>query len=99
MRRVLRSGLSKCCLRTAQNFATLAEMDHLDTRLQAELRNRRGDWRTIAARSGISYSWLSKFANGRIPNPGYASLLSLQEGLALPAPAAAAEHCGARDAA
>lgn len=34
------------------------------------LNKRRGDWAEIAKESGVSYSWLSKFVNGHIPNPG-----------------------------
>lgn len=30
----------------------------------------RGRWETVAAKSGVSYSWLSKFANGHVENPG-----------------------------
>lgn len=40
---------------------------------------RRGDWAEIAAGSGVSYSWLSKFANGHIPNPGFATLCKLHD--------------------
>ena len=59
-------------------------MDRLDEQLIAELNQRRGDWKSISASAGISYSWLSKFANGRIPNPGYASLRRLRHGLDVP---------------
>lgn len=38
---------------------------------------RKGEWQTVAKASGISYSWLSKFCNGHIPNPGYATLRQL----------------------
>lgn len=41
------------------------------------LEARRGDWQALATASGISYSWLSKFANGHIDNPGFATLKKL----------------------
>jgi hypothetical protein len=28
-----------------------------------------GRYRYVAAESGVSYEWLTKFANGKIPNP------------------------------
>jgi transcriptional regulator with XRE-family HTH domain len=30
----------------------------------------KGHWDLVAAESGVSYSWLSKFANGHVENPG-----------------------------
>lgn len=50
---------------------------NLDAQLRAALESRRGDWQAIADQSGVSYSWLSKFANGHIPNPGYETLKKL----------------------
>lgn len=29
----------------------------------------KGSWGTVAEATGVSYSWLCKFAQGRIPNP------------------------------
>ncbi|MBX3605342.1 MAG: helix-turn-helix domain-containing protein [Piscinibacter sp.] len=49
----------------------------LDTRLRDLLAERRGDWHGIAGRAGVSHSWISKFVNGRIPNPGYGTLRKL----------------------
>ena len=37
----------------------------------------KGDWVSLAAESGVSYSWLTKFAQGHIPNPGLATLTKL----------------------
>ena len=55
-------------------------MSHLfSSQLKALLVRRRGDWAEIAAGSGVSYSWLSKFANGHIPNPGFATLCKLHD--------------------
>lgn len=53
-----------------------------DSQVKALLERRRGDWTEIAAGSGVSYSWLSKFANGHIPNPGFATLCKLHNYLA-----------------
>ena len=55
-------------------------MSHqFDSQVKALLVRRRGDWAEIAAGSGVSYSWLSKFVNGRIPNPGFATLCKLHD--------------------
>jgi transcriptional regulator with XRE-family HTH domain len=55
-------------------------MSHqFDSQVKALLVRRRGDWAEIAAGSGVSYSWLSKFANGHIPNPGFATLCKLHD--------------------
>lgn len=51
--------------------------DDLDTRVLGLLNRRRGDWRAVAADARVSYSWLSKFANGRIDNPGFLTLKRL----------------------
>lgn len=50
----------------------------LDTEVLQALENRRGDWKRIAEESGVSYSWISKFANGHIPNPGFKTLSDLR---------------------
>lgn len=49
----------------------------LEASLIVRLIERKGDWQRIAKGSGVSYSWLSKFANRRIPNPGYRTLKQL----------------------
>ena len=51
----------------------------LDSRLKSALEQRRGEWPAIANGSNVSYSWLSKFVNGHIPNPGYTTLKGLHE--------------------
>jgi len=51
----------------------------LDSRLKSALEQRRGEWPDIANGSNVSYSWLSKFVNGHIPNPGYTTLKGLHE--------------------
>jgi transcriptional regulator with XRE-family HTH domain len=50
----------------------------LDMAVREALGARKGDWPKIAEASGISYSWLSKFFNGHIENPGYAMLMKLK---------------------
>lgn len=64
---------------------------HLDTQVKALLIRRRGEWAEIAAGSQVSYSWLSKFANGHIPNPGFATLRKLYDYLKPARKAAKAE--------
>jgi transcriptional regulator with XRE-family HTH domain len=49
----------------------------IQTVVKAELEKQRGDWQLIAKQSGVSYSWLGKFANDRIPNPGVVTLQKL----------------------
>jgi hypothetical protein len=34
------------------------------------LNDRKGDWVDIAKRADVSYSWITKFANNKIPNSG-----------------------------
>lgn len=52
---------------------------NLDESVRSGLESRRGDWPAIATAADVSYSWISKFVNRHIPNPGYATLLRLQE--------------------
>lgn len=54
---------------------------NLDQTVLRLLDARRGDWQALAAKAGVSYSWLSKFANGHIPNPGFATLTKLHNEL------------------
>ena len=46
----------------------------LDAEVKAILEARRGEWQAIATESKVSHSWLSKFVNGHINNPGLATL-------------------------
>lgn len=46
----------------------------LDLEVRQLLGSRKGDWQEIARDADVSYSWLSKFFNGRIDNPGYMTL-------------------------
>jgi predicted transcriptional regulator len=34
------------------------------------LQSRKGDWAEIARANDVSYSWITKLAQGKIPNPG-----------------------------
>ncbi|MEV9328332.1 hypothetical protein AB0156_28000, partial [Klebsiella pneumoniae] len=52
------------------------------------LQKRRGDWKRIADESGVSYSWISKFVNEHIPNPGFATLTDLHRYLTADRPTA-----------
>lgn len=54
----------------------------LDTEVKTLLNARRGDWQTVAKQTEVSYSWLSKFMNGHIDNPGYLTLVKLRDYLA-----------------
>lgn len=54
-------------------------MTNLDQVVLQLLQARKGSWQAVAAASGVSYSWLSKFANGRIENPGFGTLMKLHE--------------------
>jgi transcriptional regulator with XRE-family HTH domain len=54
----------------------------LDQQLRLALEGCRGEWPAISARASVSYSWLSKFVNGRIPNPGYETLKKLHAAIA-----------------
>lgn len=51
----------------------------LDIEVRRLLDARKGDWQTVAAKTGVSYSWLSKFFNGHIDNPGYQTLKGLHD--------------------
>ena len=50
---------------------------NLESEVRALLQARKGDWKSIAEQSGTSYSWVSKFMNGHIPNPGFRTLSDL----------------------
>jgi transcriptional regulator with XRE-family HTH domain len=56
----------------------------LDVAVRAALESRRGEWKRIADQAGVSYSWISKFVNGHIPNPGFATLSGLHATLTEP---------------
>jgi hypothetical protein len=39
--------------------------------IRNSLEDSKGNWPQICEETGIDYSWLTKFAQGLIPNPGY----------------------------
>ena len=67
--------LARCCLLNKQNFAIVAVVDTPILQfVMVELAARKGQWPDIA--KGIEpdswrsyYSWLTKLAQGRIPDP------------------------------
>lgn len=53
----------------------------IDAAVKTGLAQRRGEWKALADASGVSYSWISKFANNKIPNPGIETLRKLQRAM------------------
>lgn len=43
------------------------------------VRSQRGNFRELSARTGLSYHWLSKFAQGRFEDPGASKIDKLFE--------------------
>ena len=39
-----------------------------------ELQRRKGDWVSIAQEAEVSYSWITKLAQGKIPNPSVVTI-------------------------
>jgi transcriptional regulator with XRE-family HTH domain len=74
MRIDLRNGLLAYCAKLCDDGRMTTD---LDVQVQAALKRRRGDWRGISERAGVSHSWISQFVRGLIPNPGYATLKKL----------------------
>jgi transcriptional regulator with XRE-family HTH domain len=90
--------LSKVLLEFRAKFCYVLDMSTsqpLDLEVRELLGARKGEWQSIASQSGISYSWLSKFFNGHIDNPGYQTLRSLHAVLAMPQTEAAPATAGA----
>ena len=60
-------------------------MTVMHAKIDAEIRNRlaarKGGWLEIAERAGVSHSWMSKFMNGHIKNPGIRTLEKLDGAL------------------
>ncbi|CAN7399415.1 hypothetical protein [Paraburkholderia terricola] len=50
----------------------------LVTTLRSELNARKGDWPAVCRQTNLSYWWMTKFAQGRIENPGIRKLETLQ---------------------
>jgi hypothetical protein len=51
--------------------------EQLPAELQQWLRHRRGTWQAIADQSGLNYWWIQRFAQNRIPKPGYDKIQKL----------------------
>ena len=49
-------------------------MDELIRFVRDGVEGRKGHWPELAKAAGVSYSWLTKFGLGRIPNPGHRTL-------------------------
>jgi len=52
------------------------------TALRTALHSHKGDWPAICSATGLSYWWLTKFAQGRIRDPGLSKVERLQVYLA-----------------
>ncbi len=57
----------------------------LDVQVKALLeKSDRSEWHEIAERAEVSHSWLYKFVNGHIDNPGYKTLTRLKSAMRRP---------------
>lgn len=70
---VLLDALAKCCY----NRCMTQELNLL---IEAA-RKHRGHWQSLAKDADVSYSWLVKFANWHIPNPGVSTIDKLSRAL------------------
>lgn len=50
--------------------------------LRAELAARKGDWPLICQKTGLGYPWVTKFAQGKIAEPGLRKVEALQRYIA-----------------
>lgn len=48
------------------------------TQIRTELHARKGDWPVLCKATGLSYWWLTKFAQGHIREPGLSKIERLQ---------------------
>ncbi len=51
--------------------------NHID-QVKASLESTKGEWPSVCRDTGIGYSWLTKFAQGKIPKPGYKQIETLR---------------------
>lgn len=56
----------------------------LAKKVRKELLAQKGNWPRICSDTGISYWWVTKFAQGRINNPGVRHLESLRSYFSTP---------------
>jgi len=47
--------------------------------VQNSLKSSKGNWRVVCADTGLDYSWLTKLAQGRIPNPSVHKIQTLAD--------------------
>lgn len=47
--------------------------------IRENLNSFRGAWPTVCSETGLDYSWLTKFAQGKIPNPGFIKIQALND--------------------
>ena len=62
-------------------MTTTKRPPRLDKTVRVALEKARGTWVSVASKSGVSYSWISKFMNGRIQNPGHETLMAIKKAL------------------
>jgi hypothetical protein len=48
------------------------------SQVRTALQSRRGDWPALCEATGLSYWWVTKFAQGRIREPGLSKIEKLQ---------------------
>lgn len=77
-----------CCVANSQKIAIPSAAMHtsdvdsrLDRMVLEQLNQCRGEWRAVASSAGVSHSWISQFVRGKIPNPGFNTLLQLHRHL------------------
>ncbi len=58
-------------------MASILVMDKI-TAIRSALKTRKGEWPAICERTGLSYWWLIKFAQGRIKEPGHSKIARLE---------------------
>ncbi len=54
-------------------------METTINQVKQSLEARRGTWPRVCEETGLDYSWLTKFAQGKIPNPGYKHIETLRQ--------------------
>lgn len=47
--------------------------------VQDKLKESKGSWRVVCEKTGLDYSWLTKLAQGRIPNPSVHKIQALAD--------------------
>lgn len=47
--------------------------------VQDKLKESKGNWRVVCENTGLDYSWLTKLAQGRIPNPSVHKIQTLHD--------------------